>query len=144
MTLLRKHLPLLCGLLAALWLFFASAGLLGACFGPHGVGQMPAAAGMKHLGLAGHGHDPVRSDAARLHEAGEWLVCAKQCVGELGGVLKPAAPDFGLIAVLAFVVFSLLRLPLPLAAPLTRYSIGRYAVVVGTPPPTIRFHRFNN
>ncbi|WP_024304210.1 hypothetical protein [Pseudogulbenkiania sp. MAI-1] len=144
MTLLRKHLPLLCGLLAALWLFFASAGMLGACLGPLAAVQGEEVASVAVQPRAGHGHDGVQAHSAGLPDRGERLTCAKLCADDLGGVLKPPSLDSGQFAILALAVLCFVRPPfLPAAAPVRRV-VGALFAAIGTPPPTIRFHRFNN
>lgn len=143
MTFLRKYLPLLCSLLTALWLFAASVGMLGACIEQLAAGQAPAVAGLAAQVRAVHGHDSVVSHSANVPDAGERLACAKQCATDLGGVLKPSQPDIGQLAVLVFAVLSLVRLPLQQTAT-HAWRIASGLAAAGTPPPTIRFHRFNN
>ena len=137
MIFLRKHLPLLCGLLAALWLFSLSAGMLGECFTPQ-----PANAATPPLATA-HPHH-VQAVAPAAPDAGERMACAKHCGDSLGGVLKPPASDLFPLGMLILALWCVVRLAgLPLAMPARRLADALVAIV-GDPPPTIRFHRFNN
>lgn len=143
MTALRKRLPLLCCLLAALWLFSLSAGMLGACLAPLSEDRGGPLTAMTEAHAA---HDPVlgASVSTGAPDAGERVACVKQCETSLGGVLKPSPPDVGHLAVFAlaaFCVVSLASLPTTLRA--RRIAFSPIAII-GDPPPTIRFHRFNN
>ncbi|EEG10331.1 hypothetical protein [Pseudogulbenkiania ferrooxidans] len=140
MPFLRKHLLLLCGLLAALWLFSLSAGMLGECFAPQPAAS--ASAATPQLATAHPHHAPLAAPAAP--DTGARVACAKHCEDSLGGVLKPPASDLFQLGMLILVLCSVVRLAsLPLAMPARRLADAQVAIV-GDPPPTIRFHRFNN
>ena len=140
MIFLRKHLPLLCGLLAALWLFSVSTGMLGECFAPRQVEQDRAPT--PNLATAHPGHAQMLAPAGS--DAGARVACAKHCEDSLGGVLKPLAPDLFQLGMLVLVLCGVVRLAsLALTMP-TRRLADSLVAIVGDPPPTIRFHRFNN
>ncbi|BAK78416.1 hypothetical protein NH8B_3667 [Pseudogulbenkiania sp. NH8B] len=135
MPFLRKHLLLLCGLLAALWLFSLSAGMLGECFTPQPAASASAATAHPH-------HAQLAAPA--VPDAGARVACAKHCEDSLGGVLKPSASDLFQLGMLILVLCSVVHLAsLPLAMPARRLADAQ-VTIVGDPPPTIRFHRFNN
>lgn len=140
MTAIRKRLPLFCCLMAAIWMFSVAVGIAQGCLlssqdglSSHATIKMGAKAPHADVADAGSGH----------HED-SLTTCVKHCEHSAVGVIKSSQQDFGQLAALALTFYLLVRLAALLSPALILPSRLFSFAIVGDPPATIRYHRFNN
>lgn len=138
----RKHLRTLSQLLAGVWLFAIFAGVMGCCLYSTDSQDMPAyhqVSALKQHG--GHEHCDAEHAATAQHDDAN---CQLKHDHNLAGLLKFIQSDVSQIGALALIAVLIVHLVL-IAAPLpASIRLGFVLTFTGDPPPTIRFHRFNN
>ena len=139
----RKHLHALCLFLAGMWLFAIFAGVVGCCLYSASLPEMSLSqqksAVVQHDG--GHDHCGAEHAATAQHDNAS---CQLEHDHNLAGLLKFIQSDFSQIGALALIAVLIVHLAL-IAAPLpVSIRLGFVLTFTGDPPPTIRFHRFNN
>jgi hypothetical protein len=138
----RKHLRTLSQLLAGVWLFAIFAGVMGCCLYSAAPQDMPAYHQASTLEQHG-GHDHCAADHAPTAQHDD-ASCQLKHDHNLAGLLKFIQSDVSQIGALALIAVLIVHLVL-IAAPLpASIRLGFVLTFTGDPPPTIRFHRFNN
>lgn len=141
----RKHLRELSQLLAGVWLFAIFAGVMGCCLYSADSKVMKDMAAYHQVSavepLGGHDHcDGDHASTAQHDDAS----CQLEHDHNLAGLLKFIQSDVSKIGVLALIAVLIVHLVL-IATPLpASIRLGFALTFTGDPPPTIRFHRFNN
>lgn len=135
----RKHLRTLSQLLAGVWLFAIFVSVVGCCL--YSAAAPDSSVYHQKTAATQQGsHDHCNGDHAPVphDDAG----C--QLDHNLAGLVKFIQSDFSQVGALALIAVLLIHLVLPpvLAPPTT--LLGLALTFTGDPPPTIRFHRFNN
>jgi len=138
----RKHLRTLSQLLAGVWLFAIFAGVMGCCLYSADSQDMAAYHQVSTLEQTG-GHDHCDADHAPIAQHDN-ASCQLEHDHNLAGLLKFIQSDVSQIGALALIAVLIVHLVL-IAAPLpASIRLGLVLTFTGDPPPTIRFHRFNN
>lgn len=138
----RKHLHALCLFLAGVWLFAILAGVVGCCLYSASLPEMPLSQ-QKPAVVQHGGHDHCAADHAPIAQHGD-ASCQLEHDHNLAGLLKFIQSDVSQIGALALIAVLIVHLVL-IAAPLpASIRLGFALTFTGDPPPTIRFHRFNN
>ena len=142
LRLYRKHLRTLSQLLAGVWLFAIFAGVMGCCL--YSADSQDMAVYHQVSALEQHGgHDHCDADHAPIAQHGD-TGCQLEHDHNLAGLLKFIQSDVSQIGALALIAVLIVHLVL-IAAPLpASIRLGLVLTFTGDPPPTIRFHRFNN
>lgn len=138
----RKHLRTLCLFLAGVWLFAIFAGVVGCCLYSASLPEMSLPQ-QKPAVVQHGGHDHCDADHAPIAQHGD-ASCHLEHDHNLAGLLKFIQSDVSQIGALALIAVLIVHLVL-IAAPLpASIRLGFVLTFTGDPPPTIRFHRFNN
>jgi len=140
MTAIRKRLQLFCCLMASIWVFSVAVGIAQGCLlssqdGLTSRATMEMGARAPHTDVAGSGSG---------HHEDSLTACAKHCEDSAVSVIKSIQQDFGQLAALAVTFYLLVRVAALLSPALILPSRLFSFAIVRDPPPTIRYHRFNN
>lgn len=138
----RKHLRTLCLFLAGVWLFAIFAGVVGCCLYSASLPEMsPSQHKPTVVEHSEHGHcDGDHAPIAQHDDAS----CQLEHDHNLAGLLKFIQSDVSQIGALALIAVLIVHLVLTAALLPASIRLGFALTFTGDPPPTIRFHRFNN
>lgn len=138
----RKHLRTLCLFLAGVWLFAIFAGVVGCCLYSASLPEMSPS--QQKTAVVEHSeHEHCDGDHAPIAQHDD-ANCQLEHDHNLAGLLKFIQSDVSQIGALALIAVLIVHFVL-IAAPLpASIRLGFVLTFTGDPPPSIRFHRFNN
>lgn len=135
----RKHLRTLSQFLVGAWLFAIFAGVAGCCLYSAHAPDLPAHH-KESTAIRQSNHDRCNGDHAPASR--DEVSC--QLDHNLAGLVKFIQSDFSQVGMLALLALLPVHLVLALVSPPPAIRLGLALTYTGDPPPTIRFHRFNN
>lgn len=140
MTAIRKRLPLFCCLMAAMWVFSVAVGIAQGCL----LSSQDGLASHLTIKMGAKAPHIDVTDSGSGHHEDSLTACVKHCEHSAVGVIKSSQQDFVQFAALALTFYLLVSVAALLSPALRLPSRLFSFAILRDPPPTIRYHRFNN